>query len=104
MNCWNSVQYSYKLIILNYARRVTQPVQLFTLFVLVIIAAADGELMNRETYFAVAQCLPEKLFINISVPVAAPSSQRTIEDIEIDQHTVDGNSSSDDPLKSSSKR
>lgn len=41
---------------------------------------------------------------NVSLSVSAPSSQRTIEDIDTDQSLIDGNSSSDDPLKSTAKR
>jgi hypothetical protein len=40
----------------------------------------------------------------VSLSVTAPRLQRTIEDIEADQSAADGNSSSDDPLKSSAKR
>lgn len=43
-----------------------------------------------------------KLYLSLSV--LAPNLQRTTDDIDTDQSLVDGNSSSDDPLKSTAKR
>lgn len=71
----------------------------------VLVVIADRNFMNRN-FLGIAQCLPgkNKYLIDCGYFVTAPSAQRTLEDSEAEQSVVDGNFSSDDPLKLCTKR